>query len=274
MLDLLRLLIAIPFFTYASYQDWKERLVSPQIWLVLGVFAIALSIYQFPSKEGLLPIAASSIFFFEWFFEWEGREKVFQAFLWLLALSMIILALYIHSPPVLIVSAILLPIFRAFHRAGVLKGRADARAIMTVALLQPNYPSFLDFPIFKTEFVDIVELTFPFAFLVLLYAAVMAMLLLLAFFFLNLMRGDTGFPEMFLGYRVDIDKVNPEKSWLMERVIDGEHVLVIRPGEHSDEDIENLRKIGRRRVWVQPKIPFIVFITIGLLMAYILGNPI
>ena len=272
MLDLLRFLLAIPFFTYASYQDWKERLVSPQIWLLLGILAVGMEIHQFPSLEALIPIASASIIFFEWFFEWEGREKIFQIFLWLVGLSLIPLAMYLHAPPVLIVTALLMPIFRAFYRAGILKGRADARAIMSVALLQPNYPSFLGFPIFVPEFVDVVEITFPFAFLVLLYAALIAILLIPALFILNALRRDFGFPEMLLGYRVPLDSVNKGKFWLMERIVDGEHVLVIRPGEHTEDDLRKLREIGRERVWVQPKIPFIVFITAGLFLAYILGS--
>ncbi len=272
MLDLLRFSIAIPFFLYASYQDWKERMVSPWIWLVLGILAVALDIYQFPTLESLAPILASSIVFFEWFFEWEGRERVVQTALLLLSASLIILSLYIHSPPVLIVTAILMFIFRGFHKFGILKGRADARAIMTVALLQPTYPSFLSFPLFTPEFVDVIEITFPFAFLTLLYAALLSILLIPAFLAINISRRDFGFPEMFLGYRVPLNRVDGGKMWLMERVVDGEHVLVIRPGAHTEEDLEALKSIGRKRVWVQPKIPFIVFITAGLVLAYLVGN--
>ena len=176
------------------------------------------------------------------------------------------------APPALLVMFIMLVIFRGLYIIKIIRGRADVRALMTVAILQPLYPEFLNFPIFKPQMIEIWELTFPFAFLTLLYAAIASLIFILLLFLQNLIRGDTGFPEMFIGYRMPLEDVDKKHVWLMERVENGEHVLYVHPKEHTREDIRALKSIGREKVWVQPKIPFIIFITIGLLAAYLLGN--
>lgn len=271
-LDLARFIIAIPFFLYASYSDWKERLISPMVWFILGFFAFGIDLYQYHSLRSIIAILPSIIIFYEWFFEWEEKERVIQYSLWILALSLFTYSIILNAEPALVVMFIMLLIFRGLHAIKVIRGRADARALMSVAILQPTYPFFLSFPFFIPKYVEIVELTFPFAFLTLLYAAIASLIFILAIFVRNMLRGDLGFPEMFIGYRIPVDEVGKKQVWLMERVVNGEHVLYVHPHEHTPEDIENLKKIGRDRVWVQPKIPFIIFITIGLFSAYLLGN--
>jgi len=271
-IDLARFLIAIPFFTIASYQDWKDRLISPTIWFILGFVAFGLDIYQFPTLAGIVALIPSIILFYEWFFEWEGREKYIQYSLWAIAFGTFAYSIFIGAPSPLIVMFILVALFRGLHGIKILRGRADARALMSIAILQPLYPSFFGLPIFTPPYLNIIELTFPFAFLVLLYSAIASVIFIISLSIKNAARGDFGFPEMFIGYRIPIDEVDKKHVWLMERVEEGEHVLYVHPDSHTKEDIEKLKKIGRERVWVQPKIPFIIFITIGLIAAYLLGN--
>ncbi len=271
-IDLIRFIVALPFFALASYQDWKDRLISPMVWFALGIIAFGLDIYQFPTIPAIIALIPSIIIFYEWFFEWENREKLIQYLLWVFALGLFGYSIILHPLGALLVMFIMLVIFRALYRIKVIRGRADARALMSVSILQPLYPSFLEFPIFVPHYVEIVELTFPFSFLTLFYAAIAALLFLLFMLLRNLAKGDTGFPEMFIGYRLPVENVDEKHVWLMERVENGEHVLYVHPKPHEKEDLEKLKSIGRDRVWVQPKIPFIIFITIGLVAAYLLGN--
>jgi len=271
-LDFLRFIIAVPFFLYASYSDWKERLITPLVWFFLGFIAFGFDLYQFYSVEGVIAIIPSIIIFYEWFFEWEKRERFIQYGLWVISMILFAYSVTLEVHPALLVMFIMLILFRILHKIRIIRGRADARALMTIAILQPLYPEFFNFPFFKPEFIEIVELTFPFAFLTLLYTAIVSLIFILLLFLRNLLRGDVGFPEMFIGYRLSLEEVNKKHVWLMERVENGEHVLYIHPKEHKNEDLISLKKIGRNKVWVQPKIPFIIFITIGLVAAYLLGN--
>ena len=70
-LDLLRFILAMPFFIYASYSDLKERLVSTAVWFFLGIFSIALLFYQYHTLIHILAILPSIILFYEWFVEWD-----------------------------------------------------------------------------------------------------------------------------------------------------------------------------------------------------------
>ncbi len=270
-IDILRFLTALPFFIYASYSDFKERLISSEVWFILGFFAIAYDIIQFPTLMGVISLLPSIIVFYEWFFEWDHRwvSYVFYA----IAAGIFLYSLLaINETYPMVIMFLMMAFVRFMHRVKIIRGRADARALMTVALLQPLYPKFLNFPIFVPEYVDIVQVTFPFMFLVLLYSAIAALFYLLFLVIRNASLGDFGFPEMFIGYRVPIEEVDRQHVWLMERVVNGEHVLYVHPKDHGPEDLEALKKIGRDRVWVQPKIPFIIYITAGLILAYMVGN--
>ena len=270
-IDLLRFIVALPFFIYASYSDLKDRMISTWVWFILGFFSVAFLIVQFSNWQAIIAMLSSVIIFYEWFFEWDHKwiSYIFYA---VAAAFFFYSLLFIEEIYPLTVMLLMLLFIRMMHHMKIIRGRADARALMTVAILQPLYPQFLNFPVFVPQYVKLIEITFPFVFLVLLYSAIASLGYLLFLLIRNVSRHDIGFPEMFMGFRVPIDKVNTQHVWLMERVVDGEHVLYVHPTEHEPDDIEKLKKIGRKRVWVQPKIPFIVFITVGLILAYMLGN--
>jgi preflagellin peptidase FlaK len=62
--------------------------------------------------------------------------------------------------------------------------------------------------------------------------------------------------------------------WLMERMEDDRHVVYTRPrrNEELDAELELLVKAGHDRVWVTPKVPFIIPVTIGLVFSFVVGN--
>ncbi len=271
LIDLLRFVIALPFFLYASYTDLKERLISSSVWFFLGSFAIGFDIYQFFNIESIIAIIPAIIIFYEWFFDWD--KKIILYLLYGIAGAIFIYSLiYIYEVFPILLIIILMVFFRILHGAKIIRGKADVRALMTVSLLQPLYPHFSPFPIFVPMYEEIIQLTFPFAFLVLLYSAIASLFLLLFIFLRNLIRRDLGFPEMFIGYKIDVDNVDKKHVWLMQRIENEEDVLYVHPREHKNEDIGKLKKMGRKKVWVQPKIPFVLFITIGLILSYLIGN--
>ena len=47
MLEAARIVLALSFFAYASWADWKSREVSNRVWIVLGPIAFALTMVQF-----------------------------------------------------------------------------------------------------------------------------------------------------------------------------------------------------------------------------------
>ena len=274
IVDVLRLIFSLPFFIFASYQDYRERLVDNRTWLYLGIMAVLFDIIYFWELEWkLVFLIPSIIIFYEWFYNWKKNEIRL-----LLYFIVIVFLLYPFAyPPLLhqvypfILIASLMLFIKLLHLLKVIRGRGDARALMLIPLLQPLYPDLGIFPIFVPPNVGYVQIAFPFLFLVLLYASFSSIGYFFYLLILNIIRGDFGFPEMFIGYRLKLEEIPRKHVWLMERIENGEHVLYIHPTEHSDEDLEKLREFGRTKVWVQPQIPFVVFITIGLILSYLLG---
>ena len=53
--------------------------------------------------------------------------------------------------------------------------------------------------------------------------------------------------------------------------------MVLSPPRKEAEEkklLEKLAETGEKRIWVQPKIPFLVAVTVGYLIAIIFGNAI
>ena len=273
--DALRLIISLPFFIYASYQDYCERMIDNRIWFYLGIIAVLLDIiYFWELGWELIFLIPALIIFYEWFYEWKKigvRLLVYFIALIFLLYPLISSSLLYHVYPLLLIAFLMLFI-RFLHFIKTIKGKADARALMLIPLLQPLYPDFWNFPIFIPPYVGFVQIAFPFLFLVLLYASFSSLGYLFYFFILNIIRGDFGFPEMFIGYRLKLEEIPRRHVWLMERIENGEPVLYIHPEGYTQEDLNKLKKFGRTKVWVQPQIPFVIFITVGLILSYLLGN--
>jgi preflagellin peptidase FlaK len=60
----------------------------------------------------------------------------------------------------------------------------------------------------------------------------------------------------------------------MQKIEEGQLKFAYFPKEGDDHKamLETLEKAGVMRVWVTPKIPFLIFITAGLIMSAIIGN--
>ncbi len=132
-------------------------------------------------------------------------------------------------------------------------GGADSKAMMALAILMPLPPSFsiIHSPIFifpLTVLMDSLLLILPLPLLFLLY---------------NLIRRDFEFPYALFGYRMDASKAARKHVWSME----DENGKSIVP----KKDV-SLSKLGNRKIWVTPKLPFIVFMAAGYITASIFGD--
>jgi preflagellin peptidase FlaK len=94
----------------------------------------------------------------------------------------------------------------------------------------------------------------------------------LAFLVFNAVRKDFGFPEMILGYKMDIVEVEKKFVWPMERIVEGERVIVLFPKKKEDDSLKKLKEEGVLRIWITPKIPFILFLTASFIISVFLGN--
>jgi len=163
--------------------------------------------------------------------------------------------------------------FVALYVLDIIKGGADAKALIALSIVFPFVPTIGDLPLIA-PLDSTASVLFPFAFAVLIDAAILVLFLPLGFLARNLASRDIKFPQMLLGYMIDSDTDAPGFIWLMEHVEDGKHRTYTRPraDESTSEELLKLRQHGRSKVWVTPKIPFIVPMFVGLILATVAGN--
>ena len=170
-------------------------------------------------------------------------------------------------------------IFYGFYNFGLPRGGADTKALMALVLIFPAYP-IIQFVTIHTSFYSLLDeftafgYLFPFAFSVLINAAFIMLFFVIGLLIYNSSKRNLKFPHALLGYKIPIKQVPLKFVWLMEKMQDGKRKLVAFPGAESDleNELEKLRSSGIKNVWVTPKIPFLIPLTIGLVLTLIFGN--
>lgn len=155
----------------------------------------------------------------------------------------------------------------------IVRGGADAKALISLSILFPFYPAFGSLPFIHGE-ISAAETLLPFSFSILVNAAIIVALTPLIFLARNLSRREFAFPLGLLGYKLDTAEIANKHVWLMESIMDGKLVTHARPRRQEDQkaDIELLASSGYKRVWVTPKIPFIVPMLVSLILTTVVGN--
>ncbi len=161
-----------------------------------------------------------------------------------------------------------------FYYLGLLKGGADAKALIAIAFLAPGYPTSGGLPLILIEprVLGAFEVFFPFALSTLMNAALLLVFLPLYFLVINVRRGDFRWPQAFLGYKAPIDDL-PRFVWVLQEAVEGRVRYYAFPKKKDDRaHVEVLRDIGVQRIWVTPQIPFLVPIAIAFILTFIVGN--
>lgn len=286
--DVLRLVLGLILLGVASCTDLRTRKVGNRLWSYMLGAGIVIMLFDMMASGAdqalLLTPVPVVIVFVTIFTEGELSERLSGKANLGLTSVMVLVAIgvlwyqgealayddrwirVLHIPIMLFLAYL-------FYGFGLLHGGADAKALMGLAVLVPLYPVLDGLPFIEN--LEPITLLLPFAFVVLMNSALMTLLVPLGMAIYNATRGDVG-GLMFFGYRLPLGQVKGRHVWLMEKVKDGEVVtfLVPRRGEWKDteEQLRQLRKKGRKRVWVNPKIPFMVPMWVGYLVSFVAGN--
>jgi len=293
-LDLVRLVVGAAFLAAAAASDLRERKVKDGLWIVMATLAIALFAVDLWSQGvdpavGLVLVPAAVLAFDplvgQSFRTEEGWQfPVGSIVAYLVALGSVAYALvdlqadaaglstflrYLTVPVMMLV-------FRGMYEIHLLKGGADAKAMIVIAAFVPGYPVLPPLPMIALDprLQDALQVLFPFSLLVLLDAALLFVAAPIAFLAYNASRGHAKLPMALVGYKVPLDRV-PRHAWFMDQILDGEHVLVFFPTKRQDqrEIARGLRGAGLKEAWVTPQIPFMVPLTVGYVLAFLVGNP-
>jgi preflagellin peptidase FlaK len=172
-------------------------------------------------------------------------------------------------------------IFYGFYNLGLPRGGADTKALMVLMILFPIYPILQNITL-QTPFLTILtELSevgityiFPFAFTVFINAALIMLFVIFSLLIYNSSKHNLRFPHALLGYKMNIREIPNKFVWPLERLVEGKRKFIAFPikDEEIEKELEKFRASGISKIWVTPKIPFIVPITLGIILTVIMGN--
>ncbi len=162
-------------------------------------------------------------------------------------------------------------------------GGADAKAIITLSILIPTFPSFVLFGR-ALPLTGIPPLNL-FAFSALGNAVLLSLVVPIALFIYNLTQNPEEVIEKplysFIGYKSEISKLKNQHIRLIQDFVEQDDRVAPRfrfNGVQIDDAlIERLRRLSKEekipeKVWVMPGLPFMISLTVGFATALIYGD--
>jgi preflagellin peptidase FlaK len=164
---------------------------------------------------------------------------------------------------------IMILLMYAFFQMRLLFGGADAKALMAIAILVPVQPtlvtSFGTFPIW-TSF-------WPGSWTIFCNSVILFLIIPISLLIYNLLKGNIQFPHALLGYKMSVEKAKQKFVWPLERIKNGKRKLSTMPKEFdADEELQAFENLGITEIWVTPKIPFMIPLLIGFVVAFLPGD--
>ncbi len=288
--SVVRFIVGVVFLLAASIKDLKSRRVPNEIWMIMGsigmvILGIELWFVKEASWEYFLMFIPIGVLFAEAFIDRppiysEGKLN-FRVLGWLVLPMLVFVFLVNRLGNTLLfwsLTTILAVMLFSFilYFFYIIHGGADAKAVITLAILFPFYPTVprLTHRALSAELVPAMEVVFPFTLVILLNASLVVLILPFAYLFINLSNGDVDFPKMFFGYKKKVSELEDSFVWPMEYYDDGKLKSELLPRSMSEEKIESLKEHNKKEVWTTPKLPFIIPILFGLILSILIGNPI
>jgi archaeal preflagellin peptidase FlaK len=280
-----RLAVAIAVLFYASYTDWKTRTASDTCWLVMGAAGLVFLAIEIINSGNdlvyLLMLIPIGWIFFDLLIDRDGlfESGINYLPLGLYVISFVILGWMLFSFNgdaffwALISIPLMFLLYFVLYILDVVKGGADAKALIALSLLIPTYPVIGSIPLVDLPS-DVAQYVMPFSLLTLFYGALLTLVVPLYYLVTNIVRGDRRFPSMLFGVRMDISDAKKKFVWPME-YIEGEEVRISslpKGPESLEEHFASLEAKGLTTIWVTPKIPMLIPMTAGLIIAALLGN--
>lgn len=277
ILGLIAFLITMAVLISAGLRDWKEREVSDEHWMIIGVFGLILlvihSIYLTGFRwEYLCLIAGTAMILLDLFSDKEFNPLVFYLIMGIL----FIVPLYSNMSEDIMRAWATIPvcyaIFLGMYMFNIVRGGADAKCLIVLSMMFPMYPHFFGLPIIGVPD-TVVSQVFVASISILFLAAVMTALMAVYFFAKNVKAKDYS-KKMFSGYSMKLTDARSAKVWPLEDAVNGETISISIPDDSDICEIyDRLAEAGYENVRVTPMIPFIIPIAIATFVIIILGNP-
>lgn len=274
--SLMLFMLTIAVLGSAALSDVRSREVHDLHWAAIGLIGIAfwlISASYYGAKWEYFAMATGSgIIMFDILWDSDRSKTVSVAIYG--SISVFFLLPYIVSPSDPVVQAgMTIPVFYVLYMlmylAGLLRGGADAKCMISLTVAFPFYPVFWNFPILGVP-EGVLPQVFVFSVAVLFHALLFSLTAALYNVYRNLRDGNKG-KRMFQGYMMDIDEAETSHVWPMDDA-DGEKLFSTPISEDAAGIYSRLRNYGERKIWVTPMIPFILPIFASALFVGLAGN--
>ncbi len=157
----------------------------------------------------------------------------------------------------------------AFFQMRLLFGGADAKALMAIAVLVPLQPSLSIgsglYPVW-TSF-------WPGSWTIFCNSVILFLIIPISLLVYNIAKRNVQFPHALLGYKMSVEKAKQTFVWPLERIKNGKRKLSTMPKEFdADEELKAFEDLGIKEIWVTPKIPFMIPLLVGFIVAFFPGD--
>lgn len=270
--------VTLVILVSASISDWKDREVSDAHWAVLGAvgavgFTACCIIWNGLKWEyicllfGTLMILADILM---------DSDRYLVLFYILMAVLFIVPLYELHGASDPYFAAWLsIPIsyiiFAGMYMFGVIQGGADTKCLICLAISFPVYPQAFSLPFLIGVGNELVVDIFTFAISALFFGAIIVMFVTVYYLITNIKRGTKG-KNMAIGRRMSVSEARTSHVWPMEDIVDGKLERCNIP-EEPEEVYDRLDQAGVTEIWVTPMIPFIIPITVVVMILIFIGDP-
>lgn len=270
--------VAIPaaVLISAAVQDVSTREVSDTHWMVMGVacllFFAASCIQEYGAVPVLCHLAVSVVLLSYMLSE---RLSGWFALPMLLAVVILSVVTAIMTDSMLshasVVSLVVFFLFAGMYRVGLLRGGADAKCLMTVAVTYPVIPEVGPLPlIWDVPYPE--SLVFGTSVSVLVTSLFLSLASCAVLTVHNLREGRIC-SKMFTTYVIGVDEARHAFVWPVENVRGGRKLFCGTIYEGKDEVLDALSSKGESLVTVTPMIPFVLPMAIAFITVSVLGSP-
>lgn len=239
---------------HAAVEDARSREAGDMHWFLVCAVGIALGLSDPGTRS--VPLAAGSVLLTAYMLS--QRLSGFRALPVLVAAAVLLMLPASHGDHRGISALLQFCLFAALYRLGALRGGADAKALMSVSLAFPAFPS-------HTELWSGAAGVPPS-----LCTALLALMFSLAWCVPVLVRSRRQGAPSLTCWRMPLDEAEGAHVWPVEDAVDG--AVVRSPvGDDSADRISRLRGLGAKDVLVTPMVPFLVPIAVAFPISMLIG---
>ena len=147
-------------------------------------------------------------------------------------------------------------------------GGADAKALMTLAILVPIQPLMYSLPLWQPQIIS-----FPGSWIIFSNSVILFLFIPLSLLIYNILKRNIVFPQSFLGYKMPVAEAQKKFVWPLEKIRNGKQVFSYRPSTFdTTEELKLFEKHNIKNIWVTPKIPFMIPLLAGFIATFVLGD--